>query len=86
MKTLKEHFNRVYNLEKELFGKSFPVEGASLESQNKSLFKIGFHAGSLSKTVKIDSMRKLKNRRRFPGTTWLLNGEPMGWAILEVVS
>ena len=86
IKVLRKHYEEVYNREKNLFGKSF--SGAEEVTTGRSLLKIGFHAGALSKTVSNDELRIVGNRRTgtrsVPTTTWILDDRPMGWVILEV--
>ena len=94
VKLLRKHYHRVFNREKERFRIPFEVSLPDdyRKSHLKSLIKIGFHAGALSKTVADDSIRRVKvhpgRRSGFksqPATTWVINGKPMGWALLEVL-
>ena len=91
VKYLRKHYHRVYNTEKKRFGKTVRLSEDYLESKNKAIVKLGFHAGALSKTVADDSIRKVRAHPKKggfkpqPGTTWLINGKPMGWALLEVL-
>jgi len=93
IKALRKHYHRVYNEEKRKFGKSIqlPEAGSYRDSNSKAIVKLGFHAGALSKTVADDSIRRVRAHpkrggiKSQPETIWVINGKPMGWALLEVL-
>ena len=91
VKYLRRHYHRVYNTERRRFGKDVKLPEDYLESKTKAIVKLGFHAGALSKTVADDSIRRVRAHPRKggfkpqPETTWVINGKPMGWALLEVL-
>ncbi len=94
IKLLRKHYHRVFNREKDKFKVPFKVSLPEdyRESHLKSIVKIGFHAGALSKTVADDSIRMVKAQpgkksgfKPQPDTTWVINGKQMGWALLEVL-
>ena len=88
---LRKHYHRVFKIENEKFDLSMKVPRGYNKSKNVSIVKLGFHAGALSKTVADDSIRKVRAHPKKggfkpqPGTTWVINGKPMGWALLEVL-
>ncbi len=91
VKYLRKHYHRVYNTEKKRFGKAVKLSEDYLNSKTKAIVKLGFHAGALSKTVADNSVRRVKAHPKKnifkpqPETTWVINGKPMGWALLEVL-
>ena len=91
VKYLGNHYYGVYKKEEKRFGKAVKLSEDYLNSKTKAIVKLGFHAGALSKTVADDSVRRVKAHPKKnifkpqPETTWVINGEPMGWALLEVL-
>ncbi|GEM_PF-3088607 len=93
VEALKTFASRTYSLEwnRKLIPRSWKLKVPS-DYRNfpyKSLLKLGFHAGALSKTIGEEHLRAIyilqkRRYRNFPSSTWLLNGKPMGWCLLEV--
>jgi len=83
IKALRWHFSKVYNTESERFGlrlsKSEDFKRFLEDKEKTAILKLGYHAGSISKTFFDNELRPL------PKTTWVLEGKPMGWCLLEVI-
>ncbi|SMP05109.1 CRISPR type III-A/MTUBE-associated RAMP protein Csm5 [Desulfurobacterium pacificum] len=96
VEALKTFASKTYSLErnKKLIPQNWKLKVPPdyKNSPNKSLLKLGFHAGALSKTVGEEHLRAILIRKKgrkvkyenYPSSTWLLNGKPMGWCLLEV--